>query len=153
MLGHQRWTIPGDKVYHNEYTDRHELRLEDRSLYGRTTKEDRDEILNRLNEARRIDTEANRKALAEARADSRIAHAYVMGIFDTCKHLFSTPQFEAVLEACWNFSTEVEYASYMFHTERSSGKYGYGTAWEVWLRYNPQVDAILGRVVIAARSL
>lgn len=146
-------SIPGDYTLRVVWSGKDELRLEDKNLYGRTTMDDRREIENRLIVARRDTTDKGVAAIQEAKTEARVAHAYVWGILDTCKDLLSTGQFEAFLNGMWSFSTEVEYAAYMFHSDQSTGKQGYALAWATFLRYNPQVDAILHRVIVAARPL
>lgn len=145
--------IPGEYVLSVEWSGRDEIRLNDRKLYGRTTEDDRREILNRLNAAQQDAKRYTEDALREARVESRIAYAYAMAYFDLIKDFLSTPQFDTFLNATWAFSEEVQYAAYMFHSEQSSGKQGYALAWSEFLRYNPQVDAILHAVVVAPRSL
>lgn len=147
--------IPGVTVRHN-LSGEVEFHLDDRELYGRTTNQNRQDMKAEI--ARRIQAEGwqgerARAAAAEARTESRIAYAYVMGIFDTVRDSMSTLEVDAFIVAAFDYSDEVEYASFKFHMAETNAKYGYALAWRWYLRRTIAPAMILAAVAPAARIL
>lgn len=127
-----RLSLPGESVQ-NRWGEP-EFRLRDQDLFGRTIHEHR-ELMRHIRLAG--ETPLQRHALEESNTEERMTYAYVMGIFDTVKEYFETAEFTTFLSAAWFFSEEYGWAAYRWHLNEMSGRYGYGNAWEIYLKFQP----------------
>lgn len=75
-------------------------------------------------------SEAGVNARRRALVAGQVAEAYAAGWLNGNADRLSTAQRDAGVHASWVFGEEVEHASWLFDTERTFFKDGYGNAWE-----------------------